>query len=200
MARPIVWPQVPAPAEEASAVAPAEQSIVLDVPAIAAALGPELARLMGLRVSARPDETAPLAKTALALGRIRLAGKAPVAMDVACIDDGAAMLMERLFGARGADAASAGAADLLLLPPGSASWSALCRTVLTAVARALASCGLAAGGAPLLPARALRTDPESGLSILLDVDGIVCRLRLTPELPPAPPPPPRAAPDMALWR
>ncbi|MGL6044529.1 MAG: FliM/FliN family flagellar motor C-terminal domain-containing protein, partial [Sandaracinobacteroides sp.] len=32
------------------------------------------------------------------------------------------------------------------------------------------------------------------------VDGIVCRLRLTPELPPAPPPPPRAAPDMALWR
>jgi hypothetical protein len=203
MARPIVWPQVPLPADPAAAPeasAPVDPAAALDAPAIAAAFGPELARLMGLRISARPDRETPLPESALALARIRLAAKSPVAVDIACADTAAALLLERLFGARAADAAAAGAADLALLPPGSASWTALCRTVATAATRALATAGLPAGGAPVLPARALRAPLPPGFAILLDVDGAPCRLLLSPELPPLPVPAPRPAPDLALWR
>jgi hypothetical protein len=199
MARPVIWPQVPVAPQPAEAAAPAPAN-ALDQAAIAAALGPELARLFGLRISARVDAAASPAGPALALGRIRLAGPGPAAIDIACAADGAALLLERLFGSRAADAPAARAADLLALPPGSASWLALCRTVATAASRALEASGRPPGGSPLLPARALAAEPAPGFALILDVDGAPCRLLLAPERPPEPEPVARPAPDLAAWR
>jgi hypothetical protein len=198
VARSIVWPRI-APPAEAEPEAPLHG---FDVPGLAAAFGPDLARRMGLRITAVPETVAQAAADTVLLARIPLApGKAPggpQALHVGAPPDCAAMLMERLFGARAADAAAARGADLLALPPGSASWMALCRTVSAALVVALGAAGRAAGGTPVLPARAvpLPAGPLLGLSV--DADGIAGRILLAPEAAKAAPPPP--APDPALFR
>jgi hypothetical protein len=201
MARPIVWPQVARPSEPAAP----DPTATLDNAAISAAFGPELTRLMGIRISARPDPGLVPPRDPVGLGRIRLGGgpggkKGPAAVEIHCSADGAAVLLERLFGARAAEAASASGADLMRLPPGCASWIALCRTVAAAATRALAAGGLPPGGAPQLPARPQAAALLPGAALLLDVDGAPCALMLCPDVPPPPLPTAETAPDAAVWR
>jgi hypothetical protein len=198
MARSIVWPQVAPPAEAASPN-PADG---LDMGGLSAAFGPELSRRIGIRVTAAVAAAdAPAPEAPLLLGSIPLsAEKAGLALvHLGCAPDAGAMLLERLFGARGADAATAGAADLLALPPGSASWAALCRTVATALSAALGAAGQAVSGSPQLSTRATPLPAGPSRLLALDVDGTACRLLLVPEAArPARPEPP--APDTAAFR
>lgn len=193
MARSIVWPQIAPPAE----AEPKPPAHGLDLAGLAAAFGPELARRMGIRVTAVPDAGLPPEPASVLLGRIPLApGKgtagavqAAQALQVGAPPDCAAMLMERLFGARASDAANARGADLFSLPPGSASWVALCRTVCAAVVAALAAGGRTAAGSPAFPPRAIPLPAGPLLGLSVDADGIACRILLMPELAlPAPPP------------
>jgi len=177
MARSIVWPQVAPPVE----VEPPTPSHRFDLGGLGAIFGPELARRMGLRVTAGPDPAASAAaEPEVLLGSVPLA-PAPdglSAVHVGCTPGAGAMLLERLFGARGTDAGSASGAELLRLPPGSASWIALCRTVTGALAAAMAGYGRPVGGSPDLPLRAIPMPSGARLDLLLDVDGTACRLAL----------------------
>jgi hypothetical protein len=204
VARSIVWPQMAPEAE----TAPHQALPGVDLAGLAAAFGPELARRMGLRITATPDRRpqdplqAPLETVLLA--RIPLAGHAnekqpiPQALLVGCTPDCAAMLLERLFGARAADAASAHGSGLLTLPPGSASWLALCRTVSSALAAALGAVGLPPGGSPALPPRAVPIGSGPMIALSVDADGCPCRMLLAPEAAKAAPPP--SAPDKTEFR
>jgi hypothetical protein len=198
MARSIVWPQVAAPAE----IEPAEPAHGLDLTSLAASFGPELARRMGLRVTAAADaEAAPSAEPPVRLGSLPLeaGGGGPEALHIGCSGEAGAMLLERLFGAPAAGPSATAGADLLALPPGSASWMALCRTILTALGAALAASGRKAAGSADLPARAAALPDGLRMGLALDVDGTACRLWLVPQaarpaLPAAP------APDVAAFR
>ncbi len=180
MARSIVWPQVAPPAE----AEPPSPGPLLDLGGLGAIFGPELARRMGLRVTAVPDPAADHAD-----GTELLLGSVPVApgsdglsvVHIGCAPGSGAMLLERLFGARAADAAEASGPDLMRLPPGSASWIALCRTVTGSFSTALAAFGRPIGGSPDLPTRALPLPSGARLDLLLDVDGMACRLALIVE-------------------
>lgn len=181
MARSIVWPQIAPPAE----AEPKPPAHGLDLAGLAAAFGPELARRIGIRVTAVPDAGLRQELAAVQLGRIPVApGKGTdgvLALQVAAPPDCAAMLLERLFGARASDAASARGADLFTLPPGSASWVALCRTVSAALVAALAAGGRTAAGSPAYPPRAIPVQPGPLLGLSVDADGIACRILLLPE-------------------
>jgi hypothetical protein len=201
VARSIIWPQVGPPAE---AVAP-DPGKGLDVLGLAAAFGPELARRMGIRVTAvraRDDVMGGDSETAVLLGSVPLASGGAgglEAVHAGCAPEVAALLLERLFGARASDAATARGADLAVLPPGSASWVALCRTVSTALAAALGSVEQAVGGSPRLPSRAHGLPGGHRLVLSLDVDGHGCAMLLLLEtarpVQPAPP-----APDVGQFR
>lgn len=188
MARSIVWPQVAPPIaveppDPAAALA-AELTGGLDLGGIAAMFGPDLARRMGLRVTASPDgAVAPSADAEVGLARIPLAPGAGAleALHIGCAPEVAAMLLERLFGAPASTAAAARGADILALPPGSASWVALCRTVASALATALAASGRAVAGSAALPPRAVPLPEGVRLGLSLDVDGTTCRLVLALE-------------------
>ncbi len=203
MARSIVWPQVAAPA---AAVSPdpadglAEAG--LDGGGLSAAFGPELARRIGIRVTATlAGADAPVPESPVLLGSIPLAAEkaGPALLHLGCAADTGAMLLERLFGSRASDAATAGAAGLLALPPGSASWAALCRTVATALSVALGTAGRTVAGSPKLPARAVPLPAGPSRLLALDVDGTPCRLMLVCEAAKAAGPEP-AAPDTAGFR
>jgi hypothetical protein len=189
VARSIVWPQIAPPAEAEPKTPPHG----LDLAGLAAAFGPELARRIGIRVTAVPDVASPGEGATVLLGRIPLGGgkgpEGPQALHVGAPPDCAAMLLERLFGARASDAAQARGADLFTLPPGSASWVALCRTVSAAVVAALAAGGRATAGSPAFPPRAIALAPGPLLGLSVDADGLACRILLLPETAiPAPPP------------
>lgn len=228
MARAIVWPQIapPAPPE------PKAAAHGLDLAGLAAAFGPELARRIGIRVTALPDMAGPAElstadgsagdswagdRATVLLGRIPLGSAKGAqgaqtqgaqtlhgqdagaqALQVGAPPACAEMLLERLFGARAPDAAKASGAGLFTLPPGSASWLALCRTVCGAVAAALAAGGRAAAGSPAFPPRAISLPTGPLLSLTLDADGIPGRILLLAES--ALPAPAPAAPDRALFR
>lgn len=198
MARSIVWPQIAPPAEAEPKAAPHG----LDLAGLAAAFGPELARRIGIRVTAVPDAGLPGEAASVLLGRIPLApGKGPEgaqALQVGAPPNCAAMLLERLFGARATDAAQARGADLFTLPPGSASWMALCRTVSAAVVAALAAGGRAAAGSPAFPPRAVPLAQGQLLGLSVDADGIACRILLLPEA--AIPAPSPVVPDRTQFR
>lgn len=176
MARSIVWPQVAPPAE----ASPPDPATDLDMAGIAAAFGPDLARRMGLRVTASPVAGELVDDGAVGLGRIPLApgGSALEAVHIGCAPQVGALLLERLFGAPAATAAVATGADLLGLPPGSASWTALCRTVASAAVTALVAAGRGVNGSALLPPRAVPLPEGPRLGLALDVDGTACRLVL----------------------
>jgi hypothetical protein len=198
MARSIVWPQVAPPAEATST----DPVGGLDVGGLSAAFGPELSRRIGIRVTAAAaGADAPVPEAPVLLGSIPLPAEKTglTQVHLGCAPDAGAMLLERLFGARGTDAATAGAAGLLALPPGSASWAALCRTVATALSAALNTGGQAVSGSPQLPARAVPLPVGPSRLLALDVDGKACCLMLVAEAAkPARPEP--AAPDTAGFR
>ncbi|TPE60142.1 FliM/FliN family flagellar motor switch protein [Sandaracinobacter neustonicus] len=193
MARAIVWPSIGDPAPEA---APALME-ALDAPALAAAFGPELARLMGARITARVSNT-PSASPLLHLSSIALS--APVelsAIGLGCPADSAARLLERLFGTRAADGARP--AGVEALPPGSASWAVLCHTLAQALARALPAANASAAAPARHTDRPRALNPEPAFLLELDVEGMACTLAVVLEgARPAPPPP--DAPDAAEWR
>jgi len=214
MARTIHWPTAALPAPEAPEPLPPTLLESLDSASLSAALGPELTRLFATRISAKPITTPPPLQQQpgkppvkmLAVGRVRLStADGPTPFDIAIEGGTAAILVERLFGSRPAQAGSATAERLTSLPPGSGSWISLCRFLATAITKALAAVGQAAAGAPLLPPRAAHPATPHGatfLAIDLDVDGAHGTLTLIdpatpPPLPAAEPPPP---PDAQLWR
>lgn len=191
MARSIVWPQVAPPAEPAAP----DPTAGMDVAGLAAAFGPDLARRMGLRVTAAAadDAGAPGVEPEVGLARIPLAPGPDglEALHLGCAPQVAAQLLERLFGAPAATAAAARGADILGLPPGSASWMALCRTLASALTTALSAGGRAVSGSAQLPARAVPLADGHRLGLSLDVDGMPCRLVLALQaaVPPEEPPP-----------
>lgn len=198
MARSIIWPQV-APLAEAP---PRQPAAGLDLAGLAAAFGPDLARRMGLRVTAAAlADPEPFEEGAVALARIPLAADADglAALAIGCTPAVAALLLERLFGAPAANAGSAPGAELLALPPGSASWAALCRTLASALVTALAATGRAAAASPALPARALPLAPGPRSGFRLDLDGTTCTLLLLVEAE-QPAEPARQAPDAMAFR
>jgi hypothetical protein len=198
MARSIVWPQVAPPAEPAAP----DPAAGLDVAGLAAAFGPDLARRMGLRVTAAADAAMDVATDdAVGLACIPLLPGADglEALHIGCAPQVGALLLERLFGAPAATAAAARGADLLALPPGSASWAALCRTLASALATALAAAGRPVGGSPVLPARAVPLPDGPRLGLVLDVDGAACRILLLPQSARVAEAPPQV-PDAAQFR
>lgn len=197
MARAVVWPSATA------GTGPAGPPLVADGAALAAALGPELTRLAGIRVSAEPADMALPAEPLIGCGRIALpAGQAAAGLRVGCTADHAATLLERLFGGRAADASAARGTSLAALPPGSASWIAFCRTLCTALVRALERGGLRTIASPALPPRAAALpfeDAAGARMFRLDADGNGALLFLLPE--PAAVAEARAAvPDAAAFR
>lgn len=202
MARSIVWPQVAPPVDPARDPAVSDPGAGLDLAGIAAAFGPDLARRMGLRITAAPDADAdPSGEADLGLGRIPLAVGADAleAVHVGCSPQVGSMLLERLFGASAATAANARSADLLGLPPGSASWAALCRTVASALSAALAASGRRVAGSADLPLRPVALPDGPRLGLALDVDGTPSRLLLVlQQARPAAAPEP--VPDVARFR
>lgn len=210
MARTIHWPTASLPAPEAPAPLPPTLLEALDSAGLSAALGPELTRLFGTRITARPITTLPppgkpLVKM-LAVGRVRLStASGPAPIDIAIEANAAAILIERLFGSRPAEACSEAAGRLANLPPGSGSWISLCRFLTTATAKAMAAAGHAAAGPPALPPRA--ADPAmphgaTNLPLNLDIDGAHGNLVFSdPSTPiPVPTPEPPPPPDAQLWR
>lgn len=216
MARTIHWPTAALAAPEAPVplppTLPPTLLEALDSAGLVAALGPELTRLFGTRISASPI-AAPPGKSSVkmfAAGRVRLSttsGPAPI--DIAIEGIAANTLIERLFGSRPSEAggrAGGGAADRLVnLPPGSGSWISLCRFLTIAVTKAMATAGHGAAGPPALPPRAADPASPQGATCLplgLDIDGAQGRLTLSdpsaPTQPPTPEPPP--LPDAQLWR
>ena len=191
MARAIVWPSIGAEAP------PPALADALDTSALAAAFGPELARLVGARITAHTGPAkskAPL----LHLASVTLAQPADLAaIGLGAPADSAALLLERLFGARPGKGAPR-PAGVEALPPGSAAWATLCRILVQAFIRALP----AANAAPAAPARlpdrprALATEPAFQLD--LDIEGVTATLAvaLEPARRTAPPPPP----DLSGWR
>lgn len=180
MARSIVWPQVAPPV----AAPQPDRPDSLDLTGLAATFGPELARRMGLRVTAAPGgDDGAATETDILLGAVPLAAN-PAGIriiHIGCQSRTGALLLERLFGARGHDAAAAADSELLRLPPGSASWSALCRTVTSALSGAMAAVGQPIGGSPELPTRAVPLPAGGRLYLQLDIEGAVCRVALVPE-------------------
>jgi flagellar motor switch/type III secretory pathway protein FliN len=196
IARPIHWPG-------AARVPTEAPPLVADQVALAAALGPELTRLAGFRVSAALAEAGLPDAPLTGCGRIALARGQPAAtLIVACPADHAALLLERLFGGRAADAAAARGASLAALPPGSASWIVLCRTLCAALVRALERGGLRTTASPALPPRAApiaAAGLHPALLFQLDADGSSALLALLPEAP-ARDEPRTEAPDAAAFR
>lgn len=198
MARSIIWPQVAPPAE----ARPSQPAAGLDLAGLAAAFGPDLARRMGLRATAAAlaepllseEPAVGLARIPLAVGNDGLA-----ALGIGCAPAVGALLLERLFGAPTGHGASGDGADLLALPPGSASWAALCRTLASALVTALAATGRATAGSPALPARALPLAPGPRSGFRMDLDGTACTLWILAEAEqPAEPAP--QAPDAMAFR
>lgn len=208
MARPIPWPRASLP--EADAPTPPSDTLLerLDSMGFQAALGPDLSRLFGTRISARPADQASVSAMPpmLAVGHIRLASSAgPVPLGLAIEAAAAGNLVQRLFGSSPADASRAPESAFAALPPGSSSWISLCRFLAAAVGQAMAAAGNAPAGAPALPPRAAPPESPHGatsLAVGLDIDGTHALLLLTdlstPKAPPAPAPPP--VPDAQLWR
>lgn len=213
MPRPIHWPTAALPVADAPAPQPPTLLEALDCSGFLAALGPELSRLFGLRISARlasmaqlpgqPANTSPVPM--LAAGRIRLVtATGPALLDIAIEAAAAASLVERLFGSSPAAPGSGSADPLAALPPGSGSWMSLARFLTTAVSRAMAAAGHPSAGPPALPPRAATPDTPQGTTSLplgLDIDGMAGTLILTDPSAPAPlavaEPPPH---DARLWR
>lgn len=196
MARAILWPNAGLPVAE-PAPAPAD---LLDCPAFAAAYGPELARLMGARITGR---LAPLASAAplLHVGSVALAAPAGLAgIALASPADSLAALLERLFGAR-APGGPAAPAGVEALPPGSASWAVLCHTLSHALVRALATAGAKVAAPARHPDRPKALATDASFQLDLDIEGLACVLAVTLE-PARPAPQPAAAPepDPGSWR
>jgi flagellar motor switch/type III secretory pathway protein FliN len=191
MARPILWP---AAARLDPAPAPGGPLTALDVDGFAAGFGPDFSRLAGFRVSATPLPNAPQAPR-VSLARLKL-GQPAAGIDLLIDAAGAAILLDRLFGARSGETAP----ELPLLPPSSASWLSLCRLISASAARALAAAGLAASGSPALPSRAMPADRgDTGPALHLQVDSNIFHLVLSdPQAHAAAAPPPPADPDD--WR
>jgi flagellar motor switch/type III secretory pathway protein FliN len=190
MARAILWPSIGLP-EPAPALADA-----LDTPALAAAFGPELARLVGARITAR-SAPAKVKAPLLHLATLPLAQPAGLAaIGLAAPADSATALLERLFGARPADSALR-PGGVEALPPGAVSWLVLCQMLSAALVSALPAANAAASGPARHPdrARALATDPSFQLD--LDIEGQAATLIAALE-PARPAPPP--GPDAMAWR
>ncbi len=148
MARAIIWP-IAQPVETAAPPLAA----LKDAAGFAAALGPELTRLFGVRAAARPtDEDCAVATHLVA--RLRLPPREPggppatLALLLALTD--IAWLLDIIFGGTPASARC----TLPALPPSSASWSTLTRFLADATGRALAATGQRPEGPAHLPSRA----------------------------------------------
>ena len=193
MARAIVWPSIGTPAPDPEPVL----ADTLDAPALAAAFGPELARLMGARITARISQTPPRSPP-LHLTTIALSAPAQLsAIGIACPADSAARLLERLFGSRPADGAQP--ASVESLPPGSASWGVLCHSIGQALARSLPAANAVAAAPARHTDRPRALAPEPALYLELDVEGMACQLAIALEgARPAPPAP--KTPDARAWR
>lgn len=196
MARALLWPSAQ-PAEAAVSSA----ATLKDAAGFAAALGPELTRLFGVRAAARPADGPANGDAACPthmVARFRLPSQEHTAtLALLLTPEDIALLLDVLFGA--APAAAGGA--LPTLPPGSASWATLTRFLSDAVARALAATGQRLEGAVQLPPRAAALADAGAPQLLfrLEIDGAAATLGLLLEgrKPPAPPPP---APEPELWR
>jgi flagellar motor switch/type III secretory pathway protein FliN len=191
MARAILWPQAEPAVAGAPAPAPGPLS-GLDLEGVAAGFGPDFSRLAGFRVRSIPATDIPAAPL-LTAARLKL-GAGPDLVDLLIDQAGAASLLDRLFGAPPGQGATA----LPILPPGSASWLALCRLVAGAACRALAATGLAPGGSPVLPPRPVAASGQ-GPALELQADEARIHLCLVDPSCNAPPPTPPAA-DPDDWR
>ncbi len=201
MARPILWPKAPEPR---TTVPQAGPFAGLDLHGVAATLGPELSRLAGIRISAEVAQaTTPQDQPRIRLCRIRLlmAGAVRFA-DIDMPAEAVAMLMERMFGASAVQAEESSLQLLLMLPPGSACWSALCRHVAKALGKAFELNGVASGGGPILPQRPAASHVSAGADIgfALDMDGRAAWLGLMLEQVDEPVEAPVARLNPTAWR
>jgi hypothetical protein len=198
----MIWPSAALPADAASEP-PLPRLEALDAAAFAAGLGPDLSRLFGTRITARPERSARPAAQLLAAATLRAAGDGVPSLDLRLDAAGAATLLERLFGSAGTVPADRAEAQLAALPPGSASWLTACRFLAAAAARALSAAGLAVGGPAQVQPRAAAAAiaGSSSLCFALDIGGAAASLCLVDlqqpaaEVPPAEPPP-----DPDFWR
>jgi flagellar motor switch/type III secretory pathway protein FliN len=191
MARAIVWPSISAETP------PSALAGALDMSALAAAFGPELARLAGARITAHSGPAKSKAPI-LHLASVALAQPADLsAIALGAPADSAAHLLERLFGARPGKGAPS-PAGVETLPPGSAAWATLCRILVQALIRSLPAANAAPSAPARLPDRPRALASEPAFQLDLDIEGVSATLSVA--LDPARPAPPPSARDIAGWR